>query len=297
MSRLLLRIIISLFALAAAAQVQNLGDVSFGLPDGWNNEGVSKDHAALSLQENDGYWIIAVYQPMRSSGNPDADFSVAWRKLAPHEPVPEPIYEHKSSAGYSGRYGSQTTGDGEHLVWVYVLESRGSAIPVLVITQSRQMFNAMEPVITLVVDSVRLAPDKTQGFKTTITLADLVGEWHSGGESSVSYVDSATGAYAGSSTVAHGAGYVIAANGTYTYKLAGVSGRQIVRDQGSGTVEITRDLIVFHNRTKNNVSRYHFVSYQTAVNGATVLTLLGDNYELTPANVSFYAEKWVRDRQ
>lgn len=303
MSRAFLRTIVSvvfsscLFTLVAAAQVQTMGDISFGIPAGWSNEGISKDHAALSLRAQGGaYWVIAVYQAVRSSGNPDADFAAAWRKIAPRDPVPEPIYEHKSVAGYSGRYGSQTTGDGQNLVWVYVLEARGNAIPVLVITQNRRMFDAMAPVISLVVESVRVAPDKAQGFKTTITLADLVGEWHTGGESSVNYVDSATGAYAGSSTVAHGAGYVIAANGTYTSKMAGVAGRQIVREQGSGTVEITGDMIVFHNRTKNNVSRYHFISYQTAVNGATVLTLLGDNYEATAENVSYYGEKWIRNQ-
>ena len=297
MFRLALRLFFSLFSLAASAQVQNMGDVSFAVPEGWNNEGISGDHAALSLQQPNAYWVVAVYQPMRSSSNPDADFSAAWRKIAPHDPVPAPIYEHKSSAGYPGRYGSQTTGDGQHLVWVYVLESRSSAIPVMVVTQDRKMFNAMEPVISLVVDSVRQAPDKAQTLKTSITLADLVGEWHSGGDSSVNYVDSATGAYAGSSTVAHGVGYAIAANGAYTYRLAGVTGGRIVRDQGAGTVEVTKDFIVFRNRTKNNVSRYHFVSYQTAVNGSQVLTLLGDNYELTPENVSYYGEKWVREKK
>jgi len=46
---------------------------------------------------------------------------------------------------------------------------------------------------------------------------------------------------------------------------------------------------------KAKLSRYHFISYQTALNGATVLTLLGDQYEANPANVSFYGEKWVRE--
>ena len=55
-----------------------------------------------------------------------------------------------------------------------------------------------------------------------------------------------------------------------------------------------RELLVFAS-AGGKLSSYHFISYQTALNGATVLTLLGDQYEAIPANVSFYGEKWVRE--
>ena len=111
----------------------------------------------------------------------------------------------------------------------------------------------------------------------------------------MNYVDSATGSYAGSSIVAHGEGYNIASDGSYTFRFAGISNRQIVRDRGSGTVEVTKEFIVFREKGTNRVTRYRPVSYQPAINGSTVLTLLQDSYEASGPNIAFYGEKWVRD--
>ncbi|MCA1817276.1 MAG: hypothetical protein LC746_12955, partial [Acidobacteria bacterium] len=169
----------------------------------------------------------------------------------------------------------------------------GSVLPVLVVTPDRQTFNSLEPVVSLFLDGVRQLPLKAQAPKTSVTIADLVGEWRSGGDSSLDYV-TPSGAYAGSSTVAHGASYIIAADGSYKSQFAGVANRQIVRGGGVGTVELGSGIIGFRERG-GKLSRYRFVSYQTALNGATVLTLLADQYEANAANVSFYGEKWVRE--
>ena len=114
------------------------------------------------------------------------------RSMAP----PEPIYDHTSPVGYSGRYGSVYTPDGSHYVHLYLLEARSSAIPVLVVTVDRRTFNDLQSAISLFVEGVRRAPLRAEPVKTTVALADLVGEWRSGGESSVNYVTS-SGAYAG----------------------------------------------------------------------------------------------------
>ena len=206
---------------------------------------------------------------------------------------PEPIYEHKSLAGYQGRYGSTNTDDNSHYVHLYVLEAGESVIPVLVVTPDRQSFNSLEPIISLFVEGLRQLPLKAQPPKSSITIADLAGEWRSSGDSSLNYVTS-SGAYAGSSTVAHGVSYAIAANGSYKSQFAGITNRQIIRSNSAGTVELGPGTIGFRERG-GKLSRYHFVFYQTALNGATVLTLLGDQYEVTSANLSFYGEKWVRE--
>jgi hypothetical protein len=206
---------------------------------------------------------------------------------------PEPVYEHKSLAGYQGRYGSTNTDDNSHYVHLYALEAGENVIPVLVVTPDRQSFNSLEPIFSLFVEGVRQLPQKAQPLKTSITISDLVGEWRSSGDSSLNYVTS-SGAYAGSSTVAHGASYTIASDGSYKSQFAGIANRQIIRGNSVGTVELGPGAIGFRERA-GKVSRYHFVSYQTALNGATVLTLLGDQYEATPANISFYGEKWVHE--
>ena len=283
-----------LFAGGAAAQVQSFGEVSFAVPDGWEySVEASADHATFSTAQNGQGIALAVFRPLRSSGNPDNDFRAAWAKDVRSMQPPEPVYEHKSLAGYQGRYGSTNTPDNSHYVYLCVLEAGEGVIPVLVITPDRQTFNSLEPVISLFVEGVRQLPLKAQLPKTSITIADLAGEWRSSGDSSLNYVTS-SGAYAGSSTVAHGVSYTIAADGSYKSQFAGITNRQIVRSNSVGTVELGPGTIGFRERG-GKLSRYHFVSYQTALNGATVLTLLGDQYEANPANISFYGEKWVRE--
>jgi hypothetical protein len=294
MSRFALLFCVLLFAGGAAAQVQSFGEVSFAVPDGWDY-GVepSGDHVTLSTLQNGQVIALAVFRPLRSSGNPDGDFRTAWAKVVRSMQPPEPIYEHKSLAGYQGRYGSTNTDDYGHYVHLYTLQAGASVIPVLVVTPNRQSFNSLEPVISLFVEGVRQLPLKAQPPKGSITIADLAGEWRSSGDSSLNYVTS-SGAYAGSSTVAHGVSYTIDANGSFKSQFAGIANRQIIRSNSVGTVELASGTIGFRERG-GKLSRYHFVSYQTALNGATVLTLLGDQYELTPANLSFYGEKWVRE--
>lgn len=294
MKRLALLLSLVLFAASAHAQVRSLGDVSFAVPDGWEYSAEpSGDHATLSFGQNvQNVIAVAIFQPLRSTGNPDSDFRAAWAKDVRSMQPPEPIYEHKSLAGYQGRYGGTNSDDNSHYVHFYVLEAGGSVIPVLVVTPNRQSFNNIEPVISLFMDGVRQLPLKAQPAKTSLTIADLVGEWRSSGDSSIDYV-TASGAYAGSSTVAHGVTYTIASDGSYRSQFAGIANRQIIRGNGVGTVELGPGTIGFRERG-GKLSRYHFLSYQTALNGATVLTLLGDQYEASAANVNFYGEKWVR---
>jgi len=283
-----------LFAGVAAAQVQSFGEVSFVVPEGWDyGVEASGDHATLSTMQNGQVVALAVFRASRSSGNPDNDFRAAWAKVVRSMQPPEPIYEHKSLAGYQGRYGSTNTSDYSHYVHLYALEAGGNVLPVLAVTPNRQSFNSLEPLISLFVEGVRQLPLKAQLPKDSITIADLVGEWRSSGDSSLNYVTS-SGAYAGSSTVAHGVSYTIASNGSYKSQFAGIANRQIIRSNSVGTVELGPGTIGFRERG-GKLSRYHFVSYQTALNGATVLTLLGDQYEANSANVSFYGEKWVRE--
>jgi hypothetical protein len=294
MSRFAVLFCVFLFAGSAAAQVQSFGEVSFAVPDGWDyGVEANGDHATLSTLQNGQVVALAIFRPWRSSGNPDSDFRAAWAKVVRSMLPPAPIYEHKSLAGYPGRYGSTNTDDNSQYVHLYALEAGENVLPVLLVTPNRQSFNSLEPLISLFVDGVRQLPLKAQPPKASITMGDLVGEWRSSGDSSLNYVTS-SGAYAGSSTVAHGVSYTIASNGSYKSQFAGIANRQIVRGNSVGTVELGPGTIGFRERG-GKLSRYHFVSYQTALNGATVLTLLGDQYEANPANVSFYGEKWVRE--
>jgi hypothetical protein len=294
MARVLTLFVLLLCCLAAIAQVQSLGTVSFAVPPGWNYEGPSSGRAILALDAGGGQvLVIALFSAQPSTGNADSDFQRFWQQSIKGAPLPEPIYEHKSLVGYPGRYAGTTSGDGRNYVHVYVLQAGQSALPVMVATPNRHSFDQIEPIARLFVEGLRLAPTQAEPVKSSIALADLAGEWTTGGDSNLIYV-TPSGAYAGSSTVAHAATYVISSTGSYTSQYAGVSNRNVVRGSSAGTIELDGADILFHERGTNRISRYHFVAYQTAVNGAKVLTLLDAQYEPNGTNIGYYGEKWIR---
>lgn len=294
MLRLAVLLSVLLFAGTVVAQVQSFGDLSFAVPKNWESSAdASGTRVTLSFALNGQVIALAIFRPLRSSGNADADFRTAWTNTLRTLQIPEPIYEHKSLAGYQGRYASTNTPDNSNYVWLYALETGDSVIPVLVITPNRQTFNSLEPTFSVFVDGVRKLPLKAEPPKTSLVMSDLAGEWRSSGDSSLDYV-TPSGAYAGSSTVAHGTSYVISTDGTFKAQFAGIANRQVIRGNSVGTVELAAGTISFHERG-GKVSRYHFISYQIALNGATVLTLLADQYSPDAASIGAYAEKWVRE--
>ncbi|HEU4414776.1 MAG TPA: hypothetical protein VFT65_08325, partial [Candidatus Angelobacter sp.] len=109
---------------------------------------------------------------------------------------------------------------------------------------------------------------------------------------SISFYSTSTGQYQGTSNSFVGAGYHIAANGAFTYRMKGVINNSSASDDDSGTVELGPEFIVFKGR--NHVVRYRFLNLQTAIDGSTVLTFLPPAAD--PARISFIrdSEYWVR---
>src|ERR1035437_11069113 len=64
----------------ASAQVQTVGDVSFAVPDGWQYQ-QGPDFGAMTLKTDNRFWLAAVYSAMPSSGDPNADFKTAWKRV------------------------------------------------------------------------------------------------------------------------------------------------------------------------------------------------------------------------
>jgi hypothetical protein len=145
------------------------------------------------------------------------------------------------------------------------------------------------------VSSVRLAPLQAIAIRKSISMADLVGDWKLGSADVISYVNTTTGNYAGSSAVYVGEFYTIAANGSYTYNFQGMSGGHVVREKSAGQVEFTSEFVVFHEKPSNQLKRYRFISYEQGLSGAILLTLLAEQNPPTGPNISMYASRFVRD--
>ncbi len=289
------------YAAPAGAEVRKIGDLSFAVPDGWQYEyQPGADQADMVwTNANRAYCIIMVSKPVQSSGEVDKDFAVTWRlgvEQNPQATLPSPLYEIRGMVGYPGKFSSAALNNRTKDVSLYVLETGRSFIPVVVIVPNRAVLDALQQTVGLVIGSIRVAPLAALPIKTTITLADLIGDWKFGDASVVSYVNSTTGTYAGSSTTFSGEFYTVTADGHYTYNFQGGTGGTFIREKSAGVVEFAGEFIVFHEKPTNKLTRFHFIAYEQGLGGGTLLTLLPESYEVTPSNVALYASRFARDR-
>ncbi|HKV93241.1 MAG TPA: hypothetical protein VJW20_11900 [Candidatus Angelobacter sp.] len=260
------------------AQVQTVGDVSFSVPDGWQYAAnAGGGFGMMTLKQGNNFWAMTVFTPWQSSGNANTDFNTAWQKIVlaggAYSSYPlQPYYDIAHTVGYPGKRADASSINRATYTRLYVLEAGRSFVPVVVMSNDGMVLNSQEYVANALLGSVRVAPLKATPVKTSLTLADLAGEWKSGMASSLSYHSSVTGQYQGSSSNFTGGGYHIAANGAFTYKMTGMIGNNSASDADSGVVELGGEFITFRGR--NHVVRYRFLNIQTALDGSTVLTLL-----------------------
>jgi hypothetical protein len=291
--------LIVIFAAPAIAQVQTVGDVSFAVPEGWAYQGAA-DGGYMMLKQGTNFWIVSVHPPRPTSGNPNVDFKTAWQK----EVVPLPDFQRslpgydpyetgKMLLGYPGKYFDAFSDSGKMYARLYTLETGKMVVPITALTVNRQALDALQHIVEAVVSSVRLAPLKASPIRNTVSLADLVGEWNSGMANARMFYDRYTGAYAGSSTTAYSARYQVAGNGTFTYEMGGVWNGGQVQDKDTGTVQLGGDLIIFKGR--NHETKYHFINFQTAIDGATVLTVIAGQEDPAKANITFSQQLLVRE--
>jgi len=262
----------------ASAQVQSVGDVSFAVPDGWQYQ-PGPDFGAMTLKTDKRFWLAAVYSAMPSSGDPNADFKTAWKRVV--FPLPDygkmPGYDPNNTSkmvGYSGKYFDASSTANTSYTRLYVLETGKTFVPVSFTSNNRNVLDSMSHNERAIVGSVRAAPRKASPIKFSITVSDLEGYWTAGIVTSISYYNDA-GQYHSSSLTAVNYGYTIASDGTYTYKFGGLMNNRPTSDDDSGVVELQGEFVTFKGH--RHVTRYRFVNLQEALDGSTVLALWPPN--------------------
>ena len=279
------------------AQMPTLGELSFSPPPGFRYENPAPTDSAVSMTESGPGWYygIVLISAFPSAGDIDRDFSTVWQrhlaKTYGREPSIDDRYDYRE-AGYPGRFGGGSS-DRSGVVTLYVLSAHGMVIPVAVFATTAAVRSDHSVVLELFLDGIRISPDRPEPVKRTVQLADLAGEWHEGGDSSVNWVD-AFGNYAATTFVAHGVSYDVAADGSFSSSFAGISNGKILREKSSGRIELRDDLLILQETGKQEASRYRIISLQEAPNGVGVLTLLEAQYQVFAANIRMYAEKWYR---
>jgi hypothetical protein len=104
-----------------------------------------------------------------------------------------------------------------------------------------------------------------------IMMAVLAGDWGFGNSLMLNYIDHGTGNYSHSGNI-FAMKYVIKADGSFVYKFAARYGINTIREWGSGTVVVTRDIITF-KFDQGTAEKYKFVALETDTKGDSVLTL------------------------
>lgn len=302
MRRWALAVLLLIIVLAAPvfAQVQTVGDVSFAVPEGWSYQASNDGGGLMLLKQGANFWIITIYPQRPASGDQNANFKSAWRAVVSSVPqfrnsLPgyDPYDISKKSLGYPGKYYGGHSDNGQMNILLYTLETGKTVIPVVVLTPSNQRLDALQHIVEAVVGSVRVAPLKASPIRNTVSLADLAGEWHTGSVFAKMFYDRYTGAYAGSSNTFYSARYQVSGNGSFTYELGGVWNNRPVQDKDVGTVELGGDLIIFKGHKLEQ--KYHFINFQTAIDGSTVMTVLPGQEDPAKANVASLQEQLVRD--
>lgn len=253
----------------------------------------------MTMKQGNNFWAITVFSPWPSSGNANTDFNSAWQKIVlaggAYSGYPlQPYYDITHTVGYPGKRADASSVNRATYTRLYVLEAGKVFVPIMVLSNDGMVLNSQEWVANILLGSVRVAPMKAAPVKTTLTLADLAGDWKNGLANSLSYYSTVTGQYQGSSNSAMGAGYHIAADGSFIYKMTGVVGNNSASDSDSGVVELGGGFVTF--RGKSHVVRYRFLNLQTGLDGSTVLTLLppGDMAQISIIRDSEY---WSRAPQ
>jgi hypothetical protein len=259
---------------SVSAQVQTVGDVSFSVPSGWQYQ-QGPDFGAMTLKTDNRFWLAAVYSAMPSSGDVNADFKAAWKRVV--FPLPDygkmPGYDPYSTSkmiGYSGKYYDASSATNTSYTRLYVLEAGKVFVPVSFTSTSRNVLDSMSHNERAITGSVRVAPRKASPIRFSITVSDLAGYWTGGIVTNTDYYNNA-GQYQSNSLTAVNYGYTIASNGAYTYKFGGLMNNRPTSDDDAGVVELQGEFVTF--KGQRHVRRYRFVNLQEALDGSTVLAL------------------------
>ena len=105
-----------------------------------------------------------------------------------------------------------------------------------------------------------------------IAISDLVGNWGFGNSLILTYLERGTGDLTHSGNV-YGMKYTIKSDGTFAYKFAAHYGNKTNRDDGQGSVVISRDLITF-KFDQGQAEQYKFIALESDSKRGLVLTLL-----------------------
>ncbi len=259
-----------------AAVDHTLDLVTFTPPAGWIVEektGGIGNYTVLTRASSSSYCRIAIYSGTPASSDLDASFDTEWTsvalqtidRVAAPKPTMRTVGNVRAAVG-----GATSTVQGQPVLgMLIVLDAGASVVSMLVITPTVAAFDAYSAEVqamlsTLVVRRVGAPPQPptTNGGTSLvvpapnrrIVVADLIGEWGRNDGINTTYVDRATGVYAGTDSLHFTDAWVITTEGGISTDFFGLENGRTIAATSTGLVALSPTGILTIRRT--NERRY-----------------------------------------
>ena len=316
---------------AYAAPAAHTWDLAtFTAPDGFTFE-EQGDHAALKRVGAKSYCVIGVFDSADAAGDLQASFAAEWKNvvLVSIDPVDPPPTQAATIGGQPALVGGamSTTGGKPVLAVLSTIDAGTKVVAILVLTPGPTDLQAYTPSIQALLNSVTIrrvdpapapapapapvddqpaAPSRPGPPPSTLSVADLGGQWNHDDGAFTNYVSASTGSYAGYDSVQYKEQWTIDAkkatalavfhgvsassagayqvNEKHTYKVAlGADGELTLTEKGKSTTHyLVRGWKVMPDRT--------FL----VINGPYVDVPIPDQIRNDPNYGGNLNETWVR---
>ena len=233
---------------------------------------------AGSLQKSlHKYWREQVLSIMKGNVQPFAMVSI-----------------HPTGARYASAEKSlETRAGGIRWNVIYQLIDGGDVVYPVMILQSEN-FSDPDGQLDRLLATLRV-PGGAPPAKPLATTADLARSWSTAASSVMNYVNTYTGANAGTSVIAYRQSYSLKPNGTYTGSFNGINNGRVIKSTEKGTYRLQGNRLIFKESNGRTTTKY-FLGIDTPP-GATgpIMLLLNPGYPANSANIGLYGEKYGLD--
>lgn len=284
----------------AFGQVEKLGIVKYTSPRGMNKIPKENVVAFSEFDQASGkFCIITLYGATPGTGNAQSDFAREWNNLVVKTfttAEANPSTETSSEDGWTAIGGGSEVvgGVGKAVAFLTVISGYGQTVSILGVFNDQAYAAKLDSFISAVeMDKVKAPPARnassgsapsgplqldTDGHiimsepTRAFTVADLAGVWEEGGRSSTSYVFSASGAHAGTDSLAIKISRTIKSDGTYSSDFFSIRNGKKERDITTGTITIVGRVLTV-SRSNNSTTDKYVIRGWLETPTATILRL------------------------
>ncbi len=275
---LVITLVLFLAAHNISGQTDKLGDIKYTPPIGMAKASKNNVVAFSELNEVTGkFCIITLYGATPGTGSPQGDFEREWTNLVISNMKAEkmPTADQNSADGWTVLAGGSSVDSeaGKAVAFLTVISGFGRTVSVLAVFNDPSYVKKIETFISVLdIDKPKVEDSSTRAVSTapltydvdghiimpepkaSFTMVDITGVWEEGGRISTSYVFRATGAHAGTDSVAFKIKRTITPQGSFSSDFFEIRNGKTNRDITTGTISVSGRLLLV--KEKNRTVKY-----------------------------------------